>query len=261
MPANYAHYRFGLAMLDKMPADIRRTVKRYRQLYDVGLHGPDPFFYYNPVMRTEVGELGSRFHKQSGGEFFGRVCRNLRLEPSEAGEAYLYGVLCHYVLDSSCHPFVNERSEKGPATHIEIESEFDRYLLEKDGKCLPEQQDTSPHIRLTPEECQLVARFYPGVSAKQVQVSVKNMALVAKLMAAPAGVKRNLMEKSVKALSKKGADLMIPSAPNPRCQQLDEPLLERYDKACQRYPGMLTQLSAHLTYNASLGEEFKNSFG
>ncbi len=248
-------------MLEGMPADISRTVKRFRQLYDVGLHGPDPFFYYNPVMRTEVGDLATRFHKQSGVDFFGRVCRSLRLEPSEAGEAYLYGVLCHYVLDSSCHPFVNEKSKEGPATHVEIESEFDRYLFEMDGKCLPEQQDTSPHIRLTQGECETVARFYPGVSPNQVRTSVRNMALVAKLMATPAGLKRDLMLKSVKAVSKTGKDLIVPAAPNLRCADLDPMLLEHYDAACKRFPGMLGELNAHLTYNAPLGEEFGSSFG
>ncbi len=95
-------------MLQNMPADIRRTVNRFRRLYDVGLHGPDPFFYYNPIMHTKVGDLGHKTHKLSGREFFERVCRSIRLEPSEAAEAYLYGVLCHYCLYSVGHPFIKE---------------------------------------------------------------------------------------------------------------------------------------------------------
>lgn len=261
MPANYAHYRFGAAMLEGMPADISRTVKRFRQLYDVGLHGPDPFFYYNPVMHNKVGELASRFHQQSGVEFFGRICRSLRLEPSDAAQAYLYGVLCHYCLDSTCHPFINEKSEEGPATHVEIEAEFDRYLFEMDEKCLPEQQDTSPHMRLTQGECETMARFYPGTTAGQVRTSVRNMALVAKLMATPAGMKRDLLLKSVKAFSKTGTELMIPATPNLRCAELDATLKTYYDQAAKRFPELLAQLNAHLTYSAPLGEEFKKSFG
>ena len=79
MPAVYAHYRFGSQMLSTMPGDIRRSVKRFRRLYDVGLHGPDLFFYYRPMLTTRIQKLGARFHEQTGREFFSRVCRNLRL--------------------------------------------------------------------------------------------------------------------------------------------------------------------------------------
>ena len=48
MPSVYAHYRFGAAMLAKMPGDIRLPVQRYRRLFDIGLHGPDLFFYARP---------------------------------------------------------------------------------------------------------------------------------------------------------------------------------------------------------------------
>lgn len=110
MPSTYAHYRFGVAMLSTMPADIQRTVKRFRRLYDVGLHGPDLLFFQNPLLRT--GNFGRRFHQQTGEAFFSRVCRSLRLEPSEAAFAYLYGVLTHYCLDSICHQYVTQQAEK-----------------------------------------------------------------------------------------------------------------------------------------------------
>ena len=95
MPAIYAHYRMGVALLPTMPADVRRTIQRFRRLYDVGLHGPDIFFYHNPLMHTSIGALGSKIHAQTGREFFQRACRIARLEKSEAAQAYIYGVLCH----------------------------------------------------------------------------------------------------------------------------------------------------------------------
>ena len=38
-------------------------------------------------------------------------------------------------------------------------------------------------------------------------------------------------------------------------------LLERYQQAALRFPELLLQLSAHLTYNAPLGEGFSPTFG
>ena len=57
MPANYAHYRFGKQLLPGMDAETARSIQRFRRLYDMGLHGPDFFFYYNPLIKTAAGEL------------------------------------------------------------------------------------------------------------------------------------------------------------------------------------------------------------
>lgn len=261
MPAAYAHYRFGAAMLSTMPGDIARSVKRYRRLYDVGLHGPDLFFFYNPLLPTKAGKLGGKFHHQTGQEFFARVCRSLRLEPSEAGQAYLYGVLCHYCLDSLCHPFVEEMSQSGQPGHIQLESDFDRFLLEKDGKIPACEQDISRHMQLQPSECEVVSRFYPGASPRQIQAGVKNMALVKKLLATKEGKPRELMAKTIGIASKDYAAFVMKAAPDPACVHLIDDLYALYQKAEQAYPELLLQLGAHLTYNAPLGEEFSPTFG
>ena len=169
MPATYAHYRFGCQMLGAMPADMSRTAKRFRRLYDVGLHGPDLFFYYRPGIPAKLRVLGHKFHIQTGREFFSRICRNLRLEPSEAAQAYLYGVLCHYALDAACHPYVEEQCREGLLSHTRIETEFEAFLFDLDGKRTSAQRDLSRHIQLTPGECETVSRFYPGAEGRQIQ--------------------------------------------------------------------------------------------
>ena len=97
MPSSYAHYRFGLKALEFLPPEGKRAVRRFRSLYDVGLHGPDLFYFYALPMKGRVTALGSKFHGMTGEEFFSRVCKHLRLEPNEAAVAYLYGVLTHYL--------------------------------------------------------------------------------------------------------------------------------------------------------------------
>ena len=250
MPFNYAHYRFASRLLADMPAEVCRTVGRFRQLYDVGLHGPDIFMCRGPKLR----KLSRKFHRQSGREFFERVVRMLRLEPSEGGLAYLYGLLTHYCLDSMCHPYVNGQAALGPATHVEIEAEFDRFLLELDGKVPAYSQDLSRHIRLTPGQCETVARFYPPATRPQVSSCVFKMALFAKVLATPEGKGRVLMQKTLGV-----ADLdrffMLKEA-NPRCAGMNEQLLALYQKAEARFPEMLRQLLEHLHHNAPLGEKF-----
>ena len=89
MPANYAHYRFGKQLLSGMCPNDRRSIQRFRRLYDMGLHGPDIFFYYNPLIKTATGQLGGVFHAQSGQEFFARVCAQAgRLKAAAAATAH-----------------------------------------------------------------------------------------------------------------------------------------------------------------------------
>lgn len=261
MPATYAHYRFGASMLSKMPADVSRTAKRHRRMFDVGLHGPDLFFFYKPIRSTKVGRLGNKFHRQTGKEFFTRACRNLRIDPSEAGQAYLYGVLCHFALDSHCHPLVERYSWEGIASHPRVEAEFERFLLERDGKAPPFGMQLTKHMVLTAPECDIVSRFYPGTNADHIRDSLKGMVNIRKAMELPEGILRTAVIKTMSAGSEVFRDMVIQPQPDPRCEALNEELLEQYEKAGKAFPDMLLQLGAHLTYNAPLGEEFAPMFG
>ncbi len=257
MPLNYAHYRFGAAMLASMPADLRRSVNRFRQLYDVGLHGPDIFAYGTPIPGSKLRALGEKLHQQTGREFFGRISRGLRLEPTEAGVAYLYGLLSHYCLDSLCRPFLKAQEADSEASLQEMETEFDRYLLELDNKIPPYAQDMSLHMRLTPGECETVAKFYTGITDGQVKDCVRNMAMVTRLLA---GSRRSLVQKALQILPGQADAMVMTPGPNPRCAHLDEELLGCYEAAARKFTSMLLQLNAHLTYNAPLGEDFATKF-
>ncbi len=258
MPSAYAHYRFGTNLLPTLPADMRKTIQRFRQLFDMGLHGPDIFYYASPM--SKAGTLGIKYHEQTGKEFFNRVCRSLRLNPSEAADAYLYGVLCHYCLDSACHPFVTGMDQQGIAEHAQMETEFDRYLLELDGKTPPHSQDLSGMIRLTQGECATVAQFYPAAQERQVRASVKNMAAFLHLLAAPEGLRRNLLKAGVSVIARQFKNVVMTEGPNPSCARMDAVLMEHYSRAMERFPDMLEQLRDHMTYNAPLGEAFDARF-
>lgn len=261
MPSKYAHYRFGVQLLPTLPADVQRTVRRFRQLYDMGLHGPDIFFYHNPVIQTSVKKLGRKFHYQTGKQFFEHTCRNLRMNPSEGAMAYLYGVLAHYALDSLSHPFISRNAEPGKVTHTRIEVEFDRYLLELDGKKPPYLQDLSGHMQLTPGQCQTVAAFYPNVGAGAVGKCVENMASITKFLVLPKGSRRDLVEKTMNLTLPKYAEHLMTVHPNRDCAELNPSLLRLYEMAMDRYPVLLDQIQAHLRSNAPLGTDFSVIFG
>lgn len=261
MPSHYAHYRFGAAVLPTLPADVRRSIQRFRRLYDVGLHGPDLFYYYRPMSRSGSGALGIQYHEISGKQFFTRICRSARLERSEAVTAYLYGVLCHYVLDATLHIFLREVCAEQKVSHAALEAEFDRYLLELDGKFPPDGHRLTAHMDLTEGECETVARFYPPASAKTVQRALRSAVLATRALLVTDGPGRKAMEVSLGLLGRQAGHLLLPTTEDPQLAPLNAQLLERYDLAMAQLPEYLQQIQALMTYNAALGEDFDPAFG
>lgn len=261
MPSNYAHYRFGTELIGRLDPQQRRTVQRFRQLFDMGLHGPDLFFHHDPLFQTPARKLGRKYHAQTGKVFFERVCRSIRMNPSEGAMAYLYGVLAHYALDSLCHPFVNRMAQQGKCTHNEIETEFERFLLETDDKKPPYLQDLSAHITLTPGECETVALFYPPVSSGTIRKCVKNMAANTRFLVMPQGIRRDVVSRAMHLITPDTAGLVMPVHPNRKCTGLNKSLLRLYEMAMNRYPVLLDQIQAHMTRNAPLGPDFSTIFG
>lgn len=255
MPASYAHYRFGREILPLLPEDARQCIRRFRRMYDMGLQGPDIFFFYNPLMKTAVGELSGKFHRMTGAEFFPAACAQAN---TEAAQAYLYGLLAHYCLDSVSHPFVRQMVEKGETTHTLLESEFDRYLMAMDGIDDPAGYDLSPKLKLTRGECMTVAAFYPGSTGGNVSLSVKNMALMHR---SGASKNRARTERWLKRLKPSLLEGLIPTEPPEGYTRMDSGLLVRFNQAMKQYGAMLHQLRAHMDAGEVLGEAFQADFG
>lgn len=259
MPSTYAHYRFGAQILPKLPPDVRKSIGRYRRLFDIGLQGPDIFFYFNPAKQTAVGDLSGKYHAQSGLDFFTRVCKRQRLEPAEPGRAYLYGLLGHYCLDATCHPFIQRHTQSGPVRHSALETEFDRYLLEKDGRQPPHTQDLSEYLQLTKDECAVAAGFYSGVTPAHIGQCIRNMSLCARLLAGANSIYRRAMT-ALLDITGKYNDFVMPKTPDPYCARLDPELDLLYRHALKLYPVLLTQITGFLTCGIPLGQDFAPPF-
>ena len=46
MPTTYAHDLFGQKVYRQMPEEVKKVIRENGELYRIGLHGPDIFFYY-----------------------------------------------------------------------------------------------------------------------------------------------------------------------------------------------------------------------
>ena len=258
MPASYAHYRFGQKLLQVLPVEQKRLTRHFRQLFLVGLQGPDPFFYHNPIIKTKTVQLGSRFHNQRGIEFFENACAAVS---TDAAMAYLLGLLAHYCLDSVCHPFVHEHTDTGNISHVELETEFDRFLLKLDGKPAPHTFDRGSEIRLTWGECETAAAFFPQLKPEDMRRSVKQMAGFLRLLATPKPRKRAMLGKLMKIPGGQLRHHLMHERRNTNCSHLNEEMLILFDKALALYPVLLSQIVDYMERSVPLGGEFEPEFG
>ena len=182
MPSTYAHRRFGANVLDHLPAPLREKLEAHRELYDIGLHGPDLLFYYHAEKSTPVAALGNAMHDEQGRMFFDRARRVVHEEADrEAALAYALGFVCHFALDSTCHPFVEQFTRESGVTHCEIETEFDNMLLRRDGYD-PLTFFTASHIHPSAENARVIAPFYKDISEQTALEALKGMILVHKVL-------------------------------------------------------------------------------
>lgn len=260
MPSSYAHHRFGTQIIPMMPADVRGPILRHRALFDMGLHGPDFLFYHNFLKTTPLYRLGSHYHEQSGKVFFSRCCDHLRQHPSEAAFAYLHGLLAHYCLDSRCHPLVYGMTDDTDLDHGELETEFDRYLMALDGIKKPHETNISRHLKLSKDDFEVIAGFYPDISAKEITLCIRNMTLAQRLLTLPTTPGHAAVAAFTKLAGKVTAGMVMTIGPNPKCDHLDRKLLALYEQALAKFPDHLEQLNHHMAYGEPFGDDFNANF-
>ena len=92
MPSTYAHRRFGANVLEHLPEELRTQLEQNRELYDIGLHGPDLLFYYHAAKSNPVSALGNAMHERPGRVFFNRARDVVKQEDDRAAAlAYALG--------------------------------------------------------------------------------------------------------------------------------------------------------------------------
>lgn len=116
--------------------------------------------------------IWSALHARPAAEFFEQAWKKGKeLPANRGGFAYLYGFICHFVLDHSCHGYIEEKMQKSGVTHAEIEVKFDRMLLEKHGHN-PITSHLTNHIPTDATCAGVIAEFFPEVTKQEVQQAV-----------------------------------------------------------------------------------------
>ena len=153
MPGFTTHYIFGMKAYNDMPfTPLKHTIAKYRWLYQLGLQGPDMFFYNIPILRhRDYRNVGSYMHEHKVNAFFECCLRRIGTirsrQQQEEAISYLAGFMNHYIADSICHPYVYGRigypvdapTSMHHGMHAHLENELDAILLWKYKKKKPSE--------------------------------------------------------------------------------------------------------------------------
>ena len=144
MPALITHHLFGEESITALPEGII-TTEDERCAFLLANQGPDPFFFRVRTPRTaSCTQLGRVMHRSRMSRQLAALrdgVSHLQKHDVGVGRAFVLGLLSHYALDRTAHPFVyaqqwgiqqedEDLENAGSAVHAVIESDLDVLMLQ-----------------------------------------------------------------------------------------------------------------------------------
>lgn len=192
MPATYTHGVYGKRVLEALDNQTKQMIEKHRSCYDIGLSGPDILFFYQPLKSNEIKKIGYDMHDVAARGFFMKARKLIQKSSDpEAALVYVLGFINHFVLDSACHPLVNEAEKSTGVTHSEIESELDAHLMRESGLD-PIRTSVCEHIQTKQKDAQMIAPFF-GIQDHEVLEALKTLKWFLNLFVAPSELKRRFI--------------------------------------------------------------------
>lgn len=111
MPSIYTHNYFAKDTYIKLEKEKIHQIKD-KKYYEIFAQSFDNLFYYNVISLKkgkEYRNLGHYAHMHKSWLYFKNMIEYIKKSKlyDDANLGYLYGSLTHYVLDSTCHPFIH----------------------------------------------------------------------------------------------------------------------------------------------------------
>lgn len=145
MAGTITHAYFALDLYDRLSIRSKELLVDKKEYLKLFAQNTDILFFYNITnlkKGKKVREFGYKSQKIKTYEFFSTLINYIKYNNHQYNPqviSYLYGMLSHYVLDSTTHPFIiyktgnfdknDKETYKYNHLHNEMESYFDNYLL------------------------------------------------------------------------------------------------------------------------------------
>ena len=175
MPAFLTHYACGIQGYHHMRSGaVKSSVRSYTHAYNMGLAGPDLFFYSAVELLSPGMTIGRIMHKYRTGAFLRNLYEeSIRKEGEERkiALAYFTGFLGHYCLDSRTHAFIYRVCDvpdprEALGKHFRFEAAMDAFCC----RSILDRSINKSHqmglIRLSRKEKSVIARLLADVIRK-----------------------------------------------------------------------------------------------
>ena len=229
MPALYAHLRFGEEVIKLLPAQLVKTIDKHPEAFALGTQGPDILFYHKPMKANELRARGTFLHTLTGKQFFEEQ-KTIPVKDNQALTSYLCGFLCHFTLDTLCHKYIDDHSTD-EVSHGKIESEFDKFLLKKDGMPIRGYNTATPILSRngSAEACAKVV----GAPIEEIFLSVRTMRKINGMFSKKCEPFHWLAHIVLKiaGMERKFGDMFLHRKDDPLCKEINEVLYEKFQQA------------------------------
>lgn len=261
MPTTYAHWRFGDKCIRMLPDDLQNIILNNRAIFDYGVHGPDIFFYYNCLKHNEVNRYGSAMHDIPYKDTLAQIKENFKkTENKDMALSYLLGFTCHFTLDSYCHGFIEKVDETMPYSHGKIESQFDRYLLIKDG-FNPVTKSVTDMFHPDKKMAKVISGLFNKFDEDIIYKTLKDQKLYLNLLKDNSDIKRFFLTTAMDiAKVPSFKDLLITKENVEELKPINIRLNKYFDMALKHYPILADSLIGYLSDKNELNTYFKHNF-
>ena len=261
MPTTYAHWRFGDKCIRMLPDDLQNIILNNRAIFDYGVHGPDIFFYYNCLKHNEVNRYGSAMHDIPYKDTLAQIKENFKkTENKDMALSYLLGFTCHFTLDSYCHGFIEKVDETTPYSHGKIESQFDRYLLIKDG-FNPVTKSVTDMFHPDKKMAKVISGLFNKFDEDIIYKTLKDQKLYLNLLKDNSDIKRFFLTTAMDiAKVPSFKDLLITKEKVEELKPVNIRLNKYFDMALKHYPVLADSLIGYLSDKNELNTYFKHNF-
>ena len=261
MPTTYAHWRFGDKCIRMLPDDLQNIILNNRAIFDYGVHGPDIFFYYNCLKHNEVNRYGSAMHDIPYKDTLAQIKENFKkTENKDMALSYLLGFTCHFALDSYCHGFIEKVDETMPYSHGKIESQFDRYLLIKDG-FNPVTKSVTDMFHPDEKMAKVIFGLFNKFDEDIIYKTLKDQKLYLNLLKDNSDIKRFFLTTAMDiAKVPSFKDLLITKENVEELKPVNIRLNKYFDMALKHYPVLADSLIGYLSDKNELNTYFKHNF-
>lgn len=193
MPCLYAHHTFGQKVRGLLPEEMQECISTYEDQFNLGLQGPDFLFYFRPLGKNPINRLGHRIHKKPGEFYLKKILPVVRRKGQYSPEtAYLLGFFCHFMLDSKCHPYVEKKVKETGIEHVDMEGEFDKFLMKRDG-IRPETYSLWKHIPTDLLTIHTLQYLYPWIKERHIIASLYSFRFCKWLLTAQNPIKKQIL--------------------------------------------------------------------